>query len=194
VSTSPMRFHSDIRYTTHWSDYHSQCQRGCWSIIFTHPDDFVPLDLEVDRWLTIVRRSFAERRIQPLGLPSQSPTMDYEWVQCMSHRVFVEVLQSSIRLQLPMTELQAAHSSCDAASPARFVIIVDDAFRNQRTYIYRSRQDLPSPLDILEWADALRGRHASAARACAAGLQPKCRSWTECIGRMARRDPVYDRI
>ena len=50
--------------------------RDCWAILFSHPDDFVSYDLEMDRWLVIARRAFADRRIQPLALAS--PTHNAE--------------------------------------------------------------------------------------------------------------------
>ena len=58
--------------------------RDRWAILFSHPDDFVSYDLEIDRWLVITRRAFAERRIQPIALAS--PTLDSEhgWVTQVS--------------------------------------------------------------------------------------------------------------
>lgn len=78
--------------------------RDGWAILFSHPDDFVSSDLEMDRWLVITRRAFAERQGQ------------------------------------------------------RFAMIIDNALRIRKMFTYSVLTSLPSPLELLGWADALRAK------------------------------------
>lgn len=142
-----------------------QCQCDRWSIIFTNPDDFVPLDLEIDRWLIVVRQAFADRGIRPRGLPAHNPTRRYNWTRGLSRGIFAEIVESAIRRPSLFRDLQEPVRSNDTGLSGRFVIVVDDALRNQQTFTYWNRQGLPSPLEFLEWADVLRTRQEFAAKA-----------------------------
>lgn len=132
-----------------------------WAILFSHPDDFVSYDFEMDRWLVIMRRAFAERRIRPLALASPTRHADTSWVTQVSGDERIVLLENPqqhfgpVDLQTPVLRESIEQSE------QRFVMIIDNALRIQKTFVYRSRADLPSPLELLAWADAVRSKQAS---------------------------------
>jgi len=137
---------------------------GCWRIIFTNPEDFVPLDLEIDRWLVVIRSAFLERNIQPLGLASSTPNLDYNWTDQLSWSSNADVFESVVQQTTLFSDRMKGSSDGDLPLlRKRFVLIVDGKLRNRRTFAYTTRLHLPSPLDILYWADALRSSELRAA-------------------------------
>jgi hypothetical protein len=56
----------------------------------------------------------------------------------------------------------ALHHDIRAMGQGCFVMIVDDRLRSRRTFAYSGLADVPSPLEFLGWADAIRARHSSA--------------------------------
>ena len=164
TTTSAFRVEPDqVAYpSTSLSSY--RMRHGCWRIIFTNPEDFIPLDLEIDRWLVIVRSAFLERNIQPLGLASSTPNLDYNWTDRLSWSSNAEALRSVVHQTALFGELRN-ESSNDSFSLSRnkFVLIVDDKFRKRRIFTYSGCLHLPSPLDVLNWADSLRARELKAA-------------------------------
>jgi hypothetical protein len=135
----------------------------CWAIIFSHPEDFVPCDLEMDRWLVVVRHAFSEHGIRPLALASRALDLDRSWVARLSGDTCAVMLEDAVRQHSSAIDLQARILREDIASSGqRFVMIIDGALRKHRTFTYSARLDLPSPLEFLGWADALRGRQATA--------------------------------
>lgn len=140
--------------------------RECWAIIFSHPEDFVPCDFEMDRWLVVVRDAFSERGIQPLGLASRALDLDRSWVTRLNRNTCAVMPQDAVRQHSPAIDLQARSLCEDIASALpgqRLVLIIDGALRTHRTFTYSTRLGLPSPLDFLSWADALRARQATTA-------------------------------
>ena len=137
-----------------------------WAILFSHPDDFVSYDLEMDRWLVITRRAFAERRIQPLALASRTLDPERSWVTHVSgdHRtVLLDGAQQHfgpVDLQTPV--LREAIEQSDR----RFVMIIDSTLRIQRTFTYQALSNLPSPLELLGWAEALRAKQTTQSTRC----------------------------
>jgi alkyl hydroperoxide reductase subunit AhpC len=131
----------------------------CWAIIFSHPEDFVPCDLEMDRWLVVVRHAFSERGIRPLGLAPPALDLDRSWVSRLNTNTCGVMLKDEARQHPPAIDLRA-RNLCDdiASSGQRFVMIIDGALRKHRTFTYSTRLSLPSPLEFLGWADALRAR------------------------------------
>lgn len=131
--------------------------RDSWAILFSHPDDFVSYDLEMDRWLVITRRAFAERRIQPIGLASPTLDPEHSWVTQVSgdnRAVWLEepAQQHSGPVDLQAPVLREAIERADQ----RFAMIIDNTLRIQKMFTYNVPSNLPSPLALLGWADALR--------------------------------------
>jgi hypothetical protein len=50
------------------------------AILFSHPDDFLRCELEVDRWLHLVGDAFRQARIRPLALWRRNQPLDRGWV------------------------------------------------------------------------------------------------------------------
>jgi hypothetical protein len=44
-----------------------------WSIVFSHPEDFAPYDLENDRWIILLRRAFQDSEVRPVELYPSNP-------------------------------------------------------------------------------------------------------------------------
>ena len=101
----------------------------------------MPLDLEIDRWLVVVREAFLDRNVQPLRLDSRTSNSSCDWTHGLDRTVSAEISKQ--------------------ASGQRFVMITDGALRKQKMFVYRDRANLPSPLDFLVQACVLRAREAT---------------------------------
>ncbi|HTC16132.1 MAG TPA: hypothetical protein VK695_10070 [Steroidobacteraceae bacterium] len=140
-----------------------------WVILFSHPGDFVRCDLEIDRWLSVMQRTFAGSRIKLLELRGDATTGgDSSWVNEVSGD------QSSVRLcdaraargNAHDLQLYALREEIMRLGPRRYVMIVDDAVRIRRTFSYSALAEVPSPLEFLGWAAAARAKSAASAWAC----------------------------
>ncbi len=136
--------------------------RGDWAILFSHPDDFVTYDFEMDRWLVVMRQAFAERHIKPIALASPGREVDMSWVTQVTGDERTVLLEGPaqqhfgpVDLQVPVLKDTIEHSE------PRFAMVIDNALRIQKTFTYRSRSELPSPLELLGWADTLRSRQTA---------------------------------
>lgn len=137
--------------------------REGWAILFSHPDDFVRYDLEMDRWLVITKQTFGARGIRPISLASPAADADRSWITQIDDDTRTVLLEDPAQLSLGSVDLQAS-ALCDEISvPGRFVMIIDSVLRNQKLFTYSDLSNLPSPLEFLGWADALRARQAAAA-------------------------------
>jgi hypothetical protein len=134
-----------------------------WAILFSHPGDFVRCDLEMDRWLAVVQRAFTGCRIRPLALASAAPDDQGGWVAKVSGDFRTVLLEVASRANVRAFDLRAhaLHHDIRALGAQRFVMIIDEALRSRRTFIYHGLVDVPSPLEFLGWADAVRARHES---------------------------------
>lgn len=138
--------------------------RKSWAILFSHPGDFVRCDLEMDRWLSVVERAFAGCRIRPLALASASREAQFGWVAQVSRD------SRTVLLEEPSCEdasafdpgAYALHHDIRALGQRCFVMIIDDMLRPRRTFGYSGLADVPSPLEFLGWADAIRAGHSAA--------------------------------
>jgi hypothetical protein len=147
--------------------------RESWAILFSHPDDFVSYDLEMDRWLVITRRAFAERRIQPLALASQTLDRACNWVTHVSGDDRSVLLEDPVRQHFGPVDLQTpVLREAIEQSDRRFVMIIDSALRIQRTFTYQALSNLPSPLELRGWAVAVRVKQSTQPARC---LQSRAR-------------------
>jgi len=133
--------------------------RDGWAILFSHPDDFVSYDLEMDRWLVITRRAFAERRIQPIALASPAHDPEHGWVTQVSGDNRTVLLEDPVQQHFGPVDLQTPvlREAIERAGQ-RFAMIIDNTLHIRRMFTYSALSNLPSPLDLLGWADALRAR------------------------------------
>lgn len=137
--------------------------RDGWAILFSHPDDFARFDLEMDRWLVVTGRAFADRGIRPLSLASQTEDDDRSWVAQVHDDARTILLEDRTQLGLGTVDLQAAALREEIEQPGRrFVMIIDSALRKQKVFSYNDLSGLPSPLEFLGLAEKLRARQASA--------------------------------
>ncbi|MFL6601905.1 MAG: hypothetical protein ACJ8R9_11325 [Steroidobacteraceae bacterium] len=132
--------------------------RAHWAILFSHPQDFAPHDLEVDRWLVIMRQAFSGRRVRPLALPASTAESDRGWVAMVNGDSNTVIFGERPAREL-LVEIQARALCERITSPAhRFAMIIDGSLSARRTFVYDAPFDLPSPLTFLGWIDALRAK------------------------------------
>ncbi|MDB6088498.1 MAG: hypothetical protein JWN85_1282 [Gammaproteobacteria bacterium] len=137
--------------------------REGWAILFSHPDDFVRYDLEMDRWLVVTQRAFAARRIRAMSLASPAREVDRSWITQVDDDKRTVLLEDPARESFGTVDLQAAALREEIEQPGRrFVMIIDTALRKQKLFTYNDLSNLPSPLEFLGWADALRAKQATA--------------------------------
>jgi hypothetical protein len=129
-----------------------------WAILFSHPDDFVRCELEIDRWLAVVQSAFAGCRIRPLALGSQASAGRASWVWQISRDASTVFLERPLPGDLSELELRARtlHLTISTLQPRRFVMVIDSSLNPRRTFTYSGLSDVPSPLELLGWADAAR--------------------------------------
>jgi hypothetical protein len=134
--------------------------REDWAILFSHPGDFVRCELEMDRWLAVVQRAFAGCRIRPLALGS-SRMAEEGWVTQVSGDSRVVVLAPPLVVNDLPPDLRAGalHQAIEGLHGRRFVMVIDSTLAPRRTFTYGGLSDVPSPLELLGWADATRTRH-----------------------------------
>lgn len=132
-----------------------------WGILFSHPADFDQEQLERDRWLSVLRRSFSTHEVRAVALARD------DWdARERSHGWLAELGDGCAAALAtdPPTEgalLDFRSSTLRAEivrSGPRFAIIVDSDLRCRRTLRYRVPVDLPSPIELVGWAVALRER------------------------------------
>jgi hypothetical protein len=138
-----------------------------WAILFSHPEDFAQEQLEMDRWVSVLSRSFGARGVAPVALARAGSDSEQGWLARLAaldsgsaavlalappHGAFADLSASALRARI-------------ARSGPRLAMIVDSSLRCRRTLSYRLPAALPSPLDLIGWAAALRKRdHAEESR------------------------------
>jgi alkyl hydroperoxide reductase subunit AhpC len=144
---------------------------GRWAILFSHPDDFVQCELELDRWVGILGDAFARARVRPLALSRRTCPIDRGWVSQLSGEACVVSLREPAHgpFDLHARRLQAAIEGLGQ----RFAMIIDSTLRRQRTFTYETAERLPSPLDLLRLACRLRNEQTPEQRP-AAQCAPPC--------------------
>jgi alkyl hydroperoxide reductase subunit AhpC len=133
--------------------------REGWAVLFSHPHDFVRCELEMDRWLTVIRDAFAGMRIRPLALAARAASVMGSWIAEVSGDPR-HVLLCAPRDPGRASDLRAGalRAQIESLGQQRFVMVVDDGLCNRRTFSYGLLAEAPSPLEFLGWADALRAR------------------------------------
>lgn len=136
--------------------------RDSWAILFSHPDDFVSYDLEMDRWIVITRQAFVDRRIQPIALASPTHDPQHSWVTQVSGDQRIVLLEDPVQQHFGPVDLQTPVLREAFERPdQRFAMIIDNTLRIRKMFTYRMPSSLPSPLELLGWADALRSRQTA---------------------------------
>ncbi len=133
-----------------------------WAILFSHPDDFVRCDLEMDRWLVLARDAFAKRQIRPLALNTPTLGDRHGWVDQVSGDERTVLLEDPRQQHFGPVDLQAPVLREQIEQcPGRFVMVIDNALRVQKKLSYDTLVGLPSPFELLGWADALRAKQGA---------------------------------
>ena len=134
----------------------------CWAILFSRPDDFDQEQLERDRWIRVLERSFAQHAVRPLAqsaLDSQQTSLG--WLAELGDGR-AALLSTAPPAPGTVLDFRAGALRAEIArSGARFAMIVDSDLRCQRTIRYDAATDLPSPIALVGWAVALRERQLS---------------------------------
>ncbi|HZT04808.1 MAG TPA: hypothetical protein VFA39_21340 [Steroidobacteraceae bacterium] len=133
-----------------------------WAILFSRPDDFDREQLERDRWIRVLERSFAQHAVRPLAqseLDSQETSLG--WLAELGDGC-AALLSTAPPAPGTLLDFRAGSLRAEIArSGARFAMIVDSDLRCQRTIRYEAPMDLPSPMELVGWAVALRERRLS---------------------------------
>ena len=138
-----------------------------WAILLSHPEDFAQEQLEVDRWISVLDHSFQARGVAPVALARPGRELEQGWLSrlaALDHgAAAVLALEPSSGT---LTDLATgALRALIARGGSRFAMIIDPRLRCRRALSYRLPVELPSPLDLIGWAVALRKRdHAEDSR------------------------------
>jgi hypothetical protein len=148
-----------------------------WVVLFSHPDDFVSHDLELDRWVTLAREAFARCGVRPLALAAGGQRPDAGWVtQVSGDSTTLVLLQprwsrfqdpfqvNGRELREDILEIRRRPLACRVAA------IIDPQLRRRWTYAYQDPSSVPSPLQIAHRAGELRAaeRAVQPKRSCPA--------------------------
>jgi hypothetical protein len=126
---------------------------GRWALLFSHPDDFAAYGFESDRWLVHVEEAFIATNIRPLAWPGRH---DAGWVTQVGGCTTALALDEIQRYPV-VRDSREEVLRCAAFAPcARFVLTLDAALRLRRTFVYTSKERLPSPMDLAALARQLR--------------------------------------
>lgn len=138
-----------------------------WAIVFSHPADFTQGQMEMDRWDSVLGRCFHERGVTAVALAHAGRTHEQGWLGRLAARG--SGCAATLALEPPAGPLAdfatAALRALIARGGQRFAMIIDSSLRGRRALTYRSPAELPSPLELIGWAVALRKRdHAGGDR------------------------------
>lgn len=141
---------------------------GRWAILFSHPEDFAQEQLEMDRWVNVLSRSFNARGVIPVALARPGSDPGQSWLGPLAPldggSAAVLALDSPAGAAADFAA--GALRAKIARSGPRWVMIVDPNLRCRRTLSYRLPAELPSPLDLIGWAAALRKRDHCGEKSC----------------------------
>lgn len=131
-----------------------------WAILFSHPDDFAQGELETDRWVSVLSRSFRGCGVAPVALARPGSTPEQGWLgnlAALYHESAAILELASAPGTLADLSAGALRARIARCGP-RFAMIVDSKARCRRALSYRLPAELPSPLDLIGWAVSLRKR------------------------------------
>ena len=126
---------------------------GRWALLFSHPDDFAAYGFESDRWLVHVEEAFIASNIRPLTWPGRH---EASWVTQVGGCTTALALDEIQRYPVVRESREEVLRSAAFAPGARFVLTLDAALRLRRTFVYASKDRLPSPMDLAALAKELR--------------------------------------
>ena len=132
-----------------------------WAILFSHPQDFVQEQLEMDRWMSVLSRSFSGHDVAAVALARAGRDAGEGCLGRLAAlgNEFAAVLALDPPLPGVLADRSAGALRADiASSGARFAMIIDPNLRPRRVLSYHLPAELPSPLDLIGWAVALRKR------------------------------------
>lgn len=132
-----------------------------WAVLFSHPEDFAQEELEMDRWISILERGFGGRGVAPVALARAGCDPEQGWLgrlAAVGHGaaavLMLDPAPPGAAADLPALVLRTRI----ARSGPRFALVIDPDLHCRRAFGYRARSGLPSPLDLIGWAVALRKR------------------------------------
>src|SRR5688572_11117084 len=123
--------------------------RDGWAMLFSHPDDFLTYDMESDRLLKVIEKTYADRDVRPMAVTRDSVAIDRGWVAHVSGHAIVR-LDEGATSNTDIIDLRTRTLSDHLTSIGqRFVVLVDSLLRRRKTFVYRRCVSMPSPLDFL---------------------------------------------
>lgn len=130
--------------------------------------------MEMDRWVCVLGRSFGERGVAPVALARTGRSPEQGWLGRLAalgqHRAAALALEPPA---VPLADLATGTlRALIARSGPRFAMIIDSNLRCNRTLSYRLPAELPSPLELIGWAVALRKRDWSSSRRSGGAPEP----------------------
>jgi alkyl hydroperoxide reductase subunit AhpC len=135
---------------------------GRWGMLFSHPDDFVNCDFELDRWISVARGTFDLNNVWPLALATSGQRLDAGWVSQLTDDtgpIVLSMANAPDYEQLHGYRLKAdILQACLQSGKRRLVAIVDSNMKRRWTHTYDVPSSLPSPLELAQLAGVLRGR------------------------------------
>ena len=148
---------------------------GRWAILFSHPDDFAQEQWEMDRWISVLSRSLRGHEVAAVALTRPGHNIgenDLGQLAALGGEL-AAVLALQPRPPALPAELAADTLRADIArSGPRFAMISDSSPRCRRVLSYRRPAELPSPLDLIGWAVALRKRDEAGRRQSGERVEP----------------------
>lgn len=129
-----------------------------WAILLSHPEDFAQEQLEVDRWVSVLSRSFEARAVAPVALACPGHDPEQGWLgrlAALDHGAAAILVPAPAANTLTDLATGALRALVARVGP-RFAMILDSDLRCRRALSYRRPAELPSPLELIGWAVALR--------------------------------------
>lgn len=134
---------------------------GRWAILFSHPGDFAQEQLEMDRWISILNQSLDARGVAAVALLGAGHDLEAGWLVRLAALNGDRAARLSLDPRQPerLADFAAGALRADIArNGQRFAMIIGPDLRCRRALRYRPPAELPSPLDLIGWAVALRKR------------------------------------